>query len=206
MSRRSRHGRRPQQNAPDAPDALEPDGVSASLAIALETGGAPDRELVGTGQAGSDSHAAVAPAAALAVPPAGRAAPPMDRPVAPSRGGETPETPIPGVPVALATGGGVADAQAPRSICTQAQLRRFIKSRPWIPMHELRRRFGISGEDDDVTPVRTASGTIFVGLPEPEGRLLGELIVGGDVGYELGLDPGAPIVMGVYPMRPVPRG
>ena len=73
-------------------------------------------------------------------------------------------------------------------------------------MHELRRRFGISGEDDDVTPVRTAAGTIFVGLPEPEGRLLGELIIGGDVGYELGLDPGAPIVVGVYPMRPVPRG
>ena len=27
--------------------------------------------------------------------------------------------------------------------CTQAQLRRFIKSRPYVPMHELRRQFGI---------------------------------------------------------------
>ena len=26
---------------------------------------------------------------------------------------------------------------------TPSQLRRFIKSRPWVPMHELRRRFGI---------------------------------------------------------------
>jgi hypothetical protein len=73
-------------------------------------------------------------------------------------------------------------------------------------MHELRRRFGIPGGDDDVTPVRTPDGVIFVGLPANEGRMLGELLNGGDVGYELSLDPGAPIVVGVYPMRPVPRG
>jgi hypothetical protein len=100
-----------------------------------------------------------------------------------------------------------ADPDGPRNAtCTQAQLRRFIKSRPWIPMHELRRRFGIMGGDDDVTPVKTANGMIFVGLPNAEGRTLGELLNSGDVGYELSLDPGAPIVVGVYPMRPVPRG
>ncbi len=98
------------------------------------------------------------------------------------------------------------DADARRTICTQAQLRRFIKSRPWIPMHELRRRFGIPGGDDDVTPLRSAGGTIFVGLPAPEARMLGELLNSGEVGHELSLDPGAPIVVGVYPMRPVPRG
>src|SRR5689334_12135398 len=37
--------------------------------------------------------------------------------------------------------------------CTAPQLRRFIKSRPYVPMHELRRRFGIDGQDDDVTGV-----------------------------------------------------
>ncbi len=73
-------------------------------------------------------------------------------------------------------------------------------------MHELRRRFGIYGDDDGVTPVSVASGTIFVGLPPVEGRMLGELLSSGDVGYELSLDPCAPIVVGVYPMRPVPRG
>ena len=36
--------------------------------------------------------------------------------------------------------------------------------------------------------------------------MMGELLAGGDVGYELSLDPGAPIVVGVYPMRPVARG
>ena len=93
-----------------------------------------------------------------------------------------------------------------RPTCTAAQLRRFIKSRPWIPMHELRRRFGINGADDDVTPVRVNGTTLFIGLPAAEGRLMGELLAGGDVGYELSLDPGAPIVVGVYPMRPVARG
>ena len=86
-----------------------------------------------------------------------------------------------------------------------AQLRRFIKSRPWVPLHELRRRFGISGDDDDVTPIRVGDQRLFVGLPPAEARMVAELLGGGDVGYELSLDPTAPIVVGVYPMRPVPR-
>ena len=73
-------------------------------------------------------------------------------------------------------------------------------------MHELRRRFGINGADDDVTPVQLSDGRIYVGLPHREGSLLGELLRGGEIGYELSMDPRTPIVVGVYPMRPVPRG
>lgn len=90
--------------------------------------------------------------------------------------------------------------------CTAPQLRRFIKSRPYVPMHELRRRFGIDGDDDDVTPVRLDPGFVFVGLPSREGSLLGDLLRAGEIGYELSLDPRTPIVIGVYPMRPIPRG
>jgi hypothetical protein len=90
--------------------------------------------------------------------------------------------------------------------CTAPQLRRFIKSRPYVPMHELRRRFAIDGGDDEVTAVDLASGRIYVGLPSREGSLLGELLRGGEVGYELSLDPRSPIVIGLYPMRPVARG
>ena len=75
-----------------------------------------------------------------------------------------------------------------------------------MPLHELRRRFGISGDDDDVSPIRVGDQRLFVGLPPAEARMVGELLSGGDVGYELSLDPTAPIVVGVYPMRPVPRG
>ena len=89
--------------------------------------------------------------------------------------------------------------------CTAPQLRRFIKSRPYVPMHELRRRFAIEAGDDDVSPIDLDPGRIFVGLPAREGQLLGELVRTGEVGYELSLDPRTPVVIGVYPMRPVPR-
>ena len=36
---------------------------------------------------------------------------------------------------------------------TAAQFRRFIKSRPYVPLHELRRRFELNGELDEVSLV-----------------------------------------------------
>lgn len=89
--------------------------------------------------------------------------------------------------------------------CTTAQLRRFIKSRAYVPIHEIRRRFLIATEDDDVSGIELGSGRVYIGLPEREGQMLGELLRGGEVGYELQLDPMAPVVIGVYPMRPVTR-
>jgi hypothetical protein len=94
------------------------------------------------------------------------------------------------------------DAPAP---CTQAQLRRFIKSRPYVPLHELRRRFGLNGSDDDVSPVAVDGRRLFIGLPARETGLVGDLLRQGDVGYELLLDPTSPVIVGVFPMRPVQR-
>jgi hypothetical protein len=102
--------------------------------------------------------------------------------------------------------GVVDEAGIPASVgCTPAQLRRFIKSRAYLPVHEIRRRFGIESADDDVTGFDSDAGRVFVGLPLREGRILGELVRTGEVGYELQLDPEAPIIIGVYPMRPVTR-
>ncbi len=89
--------------------------------------------------------------------------------------------------------------------CTLAQMRRFIKSRPYVPVHELRRRFEIEGIEDEVSPVATEHGTIYVGLPPEQAQFLGELIRSGDVGCEMLLDPDSPGVIGVFPMRPVAR-
>jgi hypothetical protein len=125
-----------------------------------------------------------------------------------------PHVPRHGAPRSIA--GPLAPLEAPRAAregedasveraATAPQLRRFIKSRAYVPMHELRRRFGINGADDEVTPVDLERRRVFVGLPEREGRLLGELLRAGDIGYELSLDPISPIVVGVYPMRPVTR-
>jgi hypothetical protein len=100
------------------------------------------------------------------------------------------------------------DSAFPAAIpgCTAPQLRRFIKSRPYVPMHELRRRFGINGSEDDVSSIELGDRRrVYVGLPPREGSLLGELLRGGDIGFELSLDPRTPIVIGLYPMRPVAR-
>lgn len=117
--------------------------------------------------------------------------------------GAAPEEPPP-----EETSGGeppAGDAQGPRSTATASQLRRFIKSRPYIPLHELRRRFAINGAEDDVIPLDVDGRRLFVGLPPREGGLLAELVRQGEVGYELSLDPATPIIVGVFPMRPVPR-
>lgn len=137
----------------------------------------------------------------------------------PAGGGEAAHGLPPGAPAADETahqpgrdgdpsnnGAGVADATVEAMpLCTQAQLRRFIKSRPYVPLHELRRRFGLNGADDDVAPVDVEGRRLFVGLPAREGGLLGELIRQGDVGYELLLDPVSPTIIGVFPIRPVQR-
>ena len=127
---------------------------------------------------------------------------------------DVPDGPPDPAPAGVAQVSNTASVAAPGSrdalpegagACTQAQLRRFIKSRPYVPLHELRRRFGLNGADDDVSPVDLQDGRVFVGLPARETGLLGELMRHGEVGYELLLDPTSPIVIGVFPMRPIQR-
>ena len=107
----------------------------------------------------------------------------------------------PNVPIAVSPAEPVA-AEPPHP-ATAAQLRRFIKSRAYVPMHELRRRFELNGYADDVLPIDTAEGRVFVGLPERESQFLSDLVRQGDVGLELCRDPDVAIVVGVYPMRPI---
>jgi hypothetical protein len=215
MSRRNRHGRNQSSTAPAAapvartviPAAPASDRSPAEVRAigAAQVTDAPARAMVApqaeAATASASRLAALAPAAPTPVPP--MPAPPPEPTPAPNAAVPSPIAAVV-VPAAAAVLAPAGDDSGPT--CTQAQLRRFIKSRPWIPMHELRRRFGIWGDDDDVSPVRTGASTIFVGLPPSEARMLGELLAGGDVGYELSLDPVTPVVVGVYPMRPVPRG
>ena len=89
--------------------------------------------------------------------------------------------------------------------CTQAQLRRFIKSRAYVPMHELRRRFDINGEADDVRVVETREHRYWAGLPPRECGFLAELVDRGEVGLELCHDPCVDMIIGVYAIKPVGR-
>jgi hypothetical protein len=89
---------------------------------------------------------------------------------------------------------------------TAAQLRRFIKSRPYVPLHELRRRFELNGDLDEVALVETTEyGRVYLGLPVREADFIAGLVRDGEVGLELGHDPIVPVVVGVFPMRPVVR-
>jgi hypothetical protein len=110
-------------------------------------------------------------------------------------------------PAALEMAAHVAadESELRKPSCTLAQMRRFIKSRPYVPVHELRRRFLIEGDEDDVNAVRTERGVVYVGLPAYEAQFLADLIRAGEVGCELLLDPTSPAVVGVYAMRPVSR-
>ena len=218
MSRR--HRGRPHPYAPAGPDGsrrgagAEPGGSRPPETTAHRSAAAAPPRVAGP----LADHRVAAPLADTAVLPAGRVAPPGpvppasgalsdaevgDRAARPEPPGAPQATPAPATTIAAAPG---QPANGDRTgQCTAPQLRRFIKSRPYVPMHELRRRFSINGEDDDVTPVRMDPGWIYVGLPNHEGRLLGDLLRTGEIGYELSLDPRTPIVIGVYPMRPIPR-
>ena len=115
------------------------------------------------------------------------------------------ESPV--APTAPATAAAIRpdESEVRKPACTLAQMRRFIKSRPYVPVHELRRRFLIEGDEEDVSAVPTEQGIVYVGLPVSEAQFLADLIRAGEVGCELLLDPTSPAVIGVYAMRPVAR-
>lgn len=212
MSRRSRYGRAhsavPRGPRGDGPrvDAPRPDALSTRDPKARESREArgPRGPVSPAGPIAHQPLGAPPPVAAAAVIAAGS-------PFAP----DTQAADVPEHASSLPPHGPNGNGHVPVSTsatpttgapgCTAPQLRRFIKSRTYVPMHELRRRFGINGSEDDVSLVEAGGHRIFVGLPPREGRLLEELLRGGDVGYQLSLDPLTPIVIGLYPMRPVPR-
>ena len=81
-----------------------------------------------------------------------------------------------------------------------SSLRRFISSRPYVTIAELRRRFAL--DDPDAISRVERNGTVaWVGLPEREASKLRDLWQQDEVGLELSVDVRAPVVVGVYPMR-----
>jgi len=215
MSRHAhRHGERPRPHPrPHRPESgRQPEAAGASaasvvasppLAVFSRDGAAaaehPPEEPLSPGQSGSpadESRGALTAALPLAPPLAD------DRAATRMVGDSSPVTPAAGPP---GSADPVAEAPTRQIVCTTPQLRRFIKSRAYLPMHEIRRRFAIDGSDDEVTAVTVEGSRIFVGLPEGEGGMLGELLSVGEVGFELSHDPASPVVVGVFPMRPIPR-
>ena len=80
-----------------------------------------------------------------------------------------------------------------------SSLRRYIVSRPYVAIADIRRRFGL--DPDEVSGIARNGTTAFVGLPQREAAKLHELWERGEVGLELSVEVRAPVVVGVYPMR-----
>src|SRR4029077_2191970 len=83
--------------------------------------------------------------------PATRPAGPSARPAGPATRSDGNLAPTNGQAAGRPVPVGQAERLAGVPACTSPPLRRFIKSRAYVPMHELRRRFAIEGQDDDVT-------------------------------------------------------
>jgi hypothetical protein len=80
-----------------------------------------------------------------------------------------------------------------------SSLRRYLTSRPYIAVADIRRRFGL--EPDAMSVVSRNGTTAYVGLPEREATKLQDLWQRDEVGVELSVEVRAPVVVGVYPMR-----
>jgi len=81
-----------------------------------------------------------------------------------------------------------------------SSLRRFISSRPYIAIPELRRRFEL-GDPDAMWCLKRGSTIAWVGLPEREASKVEELWQRDEIGLELSVEVRASVVVGIYPMR-----
>lgn len=81
-----------------------------------------------------------------------------------------------------------------------SSLRRFITSRPYVAIAELRRRF-ILDPADAMSRLERHGTVAWVGLPDREAAKLQELWLRDEIGLQLSVEVRAPVVVGVFPMR-----
>jgi hypothetical protein len=76
----------------------------------------------------------------------------------------------------------------------------FVRSRSYVTIADVRRRFAVGLEgNDDVSAMTGPTGSrAYVGLPPLQARLLQDLWQEGRVGLEMAADIKAPSVTGVY--------
>jgi hypothetical protein len=81
-----------------------------------------------------------------------------------------------------------------------SSLRRFISSRPYVAIPELRRRFALE-QPDAMSRLERDGQVAWVGLPDREASKLQELWLRDELGLQLSVEVRAPVVVGVFPMR-----
>lgn len=81
-----------------------------------------------------------------------------------------------------------------------SSLRRFISSRPYVAVAELRRRF-LLDQPDAMGRLERGGQVAWIGLPEREAAKLQDLWLRDEIGLQLSVEVHAPVVVGVFPMR-----
>jgi len=81
-----------------------------------------------------------------------------------------------------------------------SSLRRFITSRPYVAVAELRRRF-VLDEPDAMSRLERDGTVAWIGLPDREAAKLHDLWMRDEIGLQLSVEVRAPVVVGVFPMR-----
>ncbi len=79
---------------------------------------------------------------------------------------------------------------------SKSTLRWYIGTKSLMPIVEIRRRFGIDG--DEVTALEDDQGKLYVGLPQHAAQALEELRQAGKIGYEVSVDFHARVLIGAY--------
>src|SRR5207247_8643251 len=77
---------------------------------------------------------------------------------------------------------------AKRHKLSKSSLHWFIKSRPYVLIPELRRRFEMELEEEEAVPIQLQQGRAFVALPARAARLLEDLVKEQRVGLEMAVD------------------
>jgi hypothetical protein len=81
-----------------------------------------------------------------------------------------------------------------------SSLRRFISSRPYVAIAELRRRF-VLDQPDAMSRLERDGHVAWIGLPEREAAKLQDLWARDEIGIQLSVEVRAPVVVGIFPMR-----
>lgn len=85
----------------------------------------------------------------------------------------------------------------PKKRLSRSSLLWFIRSRSYVSIPDIRRRFNLPS-DNEVHPIVGPQGRVYVGLPADAARVLGELVRDGRVGLELQPGIHARAATGVY--------
>ncbi|HLZ08104.1 MAG TPA: hypothetical protein VKT80_05905 [Chloroflexota bacterium] len=85
----------------------------------------------------------------------------------------------------------------PKKRLSKSSLLWFIRSRSYVSVPDIRRRFNLEA-GEDVHPIVTSTGRSYVGLPMDAARVLGDLVREGRIGLELRPGLMAKVALGVY--------